>query len=163
MELQINIDVSAIAAHWARAPEITSNAVTRAMDEAVLLLQREAADNSPIGALGNLRNNWFSNVVPSPAQVVGLMGTPVEYAEAVELGTKPHFPPVEPLADWVRAKLDVPEKEVQSVAFAIARKIAKSGTKAQLFLRDVVDRTNPQIQRVFQIMVEKLLQDLVTV
>ena len=50
----------------------------------------------------------------------------------VELGTKPHFPPIEPLIDWVKARLGIStEKEARGVAFLIARKIAVRGTAAQ--------------------------------
>jgi hypothetical protein len=54
----------------------------------------------------------------------------VDYALYVEYGTKPHFPPLEPLKKWSRRVLGD-----ESAAYAVAQKIAKYGTKSQPFFR----------------------------
>ena len=55
-------------------------------------------------------------------------------------GRKPgKFPPVQALRDWVRAKLKVDEKKVNSVAYLVGRKIARHGTDIFLKKRDGVD------------------------
>jgi hypothetical protein len=52
-----------------------------------------------------------------------------DYAAYVETGTGPHFPPIAPLLLWVSKRLGVrDEKQALSIAFAIARTIAKRGT-----------------------------------
>lgn len=38
------------------------------------------------------------------------------------------FPPVQNIRDWVRRKLGIEDKKVNSVAFLVSRKIAKQGT-----------------------------------
>ena len=53
---------------------------------------------------------------------------PVEYAEAVHEGTKPHFPPIAALAVWARTH------GMAGAEYAIAKNIAKRGTKARPFI-----------------------------
>jgi hypothetical protein len=66
---------------------------------------------------------------------IGIWGSfNVNYALWVEIGTGPHFPPLDPLRDWARHKLGAPE-----AAFPIALKIAESGTKEQPYLRPAAD------------------------
>jgi hypothetical protein len=51
-----------------------------------------------------------------------------DYAAYVETGTGPHFPPIAPLLLWVSRRLGVKdEKQALSIAFAIAKTIAKRG------------------------------------
>ncbi len=66
------------------------------------------------------------------------------YAGYVEAGTGPHFPPPEALLPWVKQKFHVgDEKTALSIAFAVARKIAKRGTSAfGMFARAL-----PQLQQ----------------
>lgn len=53
------------------------------------------------------------------------------YADPVETGTMPHFPPPSALVPWVKKKFNVSnEKQALSIAFAIARKIKARGTSA---------------------------------
>lgn len=62
------------------------------------------------------------------------------YASFVEYGTRPHFPPVEPIAEWVSSRLTINDaKERRRVAFAIAHKIAKEGLEPRPYLRKAVD------------------------
>ena len=56
------------------------------------------------------------------------IGTNIFYARFQEFGTKPHFPPPSALAVWAR-RHGMPGAE-----FAIARKIAKRGTRPRPFL-----------------------------
>ena len=52
-----------------------------------------------------------------------------DYASYVETGTGPHFPPIAPLMLWVSKRLGVrDEKQALSIAFAIAKTIARRGT-----------------------------------
>ena len=61
------------------------------------------------------------------------------HASYIEYGTRPHFPPIEPLAAWAVRVLQVPKAEAQQVGYLIARKIAAVGTEPQPFLRPAVD------------------------
>lgn len=64
------------------------------------------------------------------------------YIEQLVFGRRPgKFPPVQNIRDWVRIKLRVDEKEVNSVAYLVGRKIAQSGTGAYMNESERVDLT----------------------
>ncbi len=59
---------------------------------------------------------------------MALIFTDVNYASAVEKGTKPHFPPPQSLSGWAS------RHGMTGLEFVIARSIASKGTKAQPFM-----------------------------
>lgn len=61
-------------------------------------------------------------------------GSNVPHAIFVHEGTRPHWPPAKPIREWVRKKLNVPTKELDSVTFLVQRKISRVVTKAKPFL-----------------------------
>jgi hypothetical protein len=65
----------------------------------------------------------------SKAGLVWAVGSKAEYAPFVELGTRPHFPPISAIREWCRVR-GIPE----SAAYAICLKIAKLGTPERPFL-----------------------------
>lgn len=93
----------------------------------------KSKEESPVGVDGNLRASGF---VKLPATVngkirveMGYGGPAARYAAAVHEGTRPHFPPVDALKPWAKKFLGD-----EDAAFAVARKIARVGTKATKFL-----------------------------
>jgi hypothetical protein len=72
-------------------------------------------------------------------------GPPADvYAAPVETGTRPHFPPPSALVPWVKQRFSPgDEKEALSIAFAIARAIAKRGTKGVFMF----ERTYKQLEQ----------------
>ena len=68
------------------------------------------------------------------------------YGKAVRTGTKPHFPPIDPLIPWVMKKLGVAGSEAHQVAFLVARKISKVGTKAQPYHITVFNRNSSKLK-----------------
>ena len=144
MQYQIDTgNLEALRAAFARAPELVVREMTAAVTEADNLLLREVKDKMPIGGQGFLRQSVFNEERVSETGVLGMVATPLRYAEPVELGTKPPFPPLQPLVDWVlhspvgqstfrgAGGKALTEKTARGVAFLIARKISRSGTKAQ--------------------------------
>ena len=143
--------IDELAALWKRAPDIARREMTAAMLEADLLLQNAVQEKTPEGWAKNLRQSILAQQPEVSGDVVlGVVGTPVPYAIPVELGTKPHFPPVTALIDWVVMKLGVPEKEAKSVAFLVARKISRSGTKAAHMFRDGFADNTDRVQAIFE-------------
>lgn len=81
-------------------------------------------DSKGLNFTNEARNSLSSSATDKILKIDGLMRVIV-----LNSGRKPGaFPPVEPIREWVRGKLNVEESEVNGVAFMIARKIAKSGT-----------------------------------
>lgn len=80
-----------------------------------------------------------------------LGGKPLTYAEIIEFGRKPGgFPPFSEnssLYRWVKLKLGITGKLTKSVAFLIARKIAKYGFKAHPYLKPSLEHERPSFER----------------
>lgn len=138
-----------LAALWRAAPRIAREEVGRAMAQADLLLEREVKDAMP-AASGTLRASVFGREEVSDTGAIGVVGSPLAYALPVELGTKPHFPPIEPLVDWVQTRLGVHGREARSVAFLVARKIARKGTDAAHAFQGAFEREETAVRRIFE-------------
>ena len=161
--IQMDIQGAAeIAALWAQAPEICREELLRAVTEADLLLEREIKERTPT-TFGVLRASVFGEEQVLADSVIGVVGTAMSYAVPVELGTQPHFPPIEPLKDWVRAKLNVPPEQVDEVAYLVARKIAAHGTKGAHMFGDAFAANQGQIARMYEGAHARIVQRLGTV
>lgn len=115
-------------AAFRQAPDIVRQELLAAVTEADQLLEREVKDKTPT-ATGVSRASIFSREQALGDGGIGVVGTSEPHVAYVELGTRPHFPPVEALEDWVRVKLGISdEKKIHGVAYLIARKIAARGT-----------------------------------
>ena len=68
----------------------------------------------------------------------------------VELGTKPHYPPVAPIADWAVSKLGVSHQEAQGVAHAVARKIAAEGTEGAHMFSEGFKAVRPRVLKLLE-------------
>lgn len=118
-----------------QAPDITREEMSASVQEILLLLEREIKDDTPVGVggsaglRGSITHQMMGTALTGGIGVAGKVFTPMAHGLPVELGTKPHWPPIEPIADWVVAKLGVPRAEAGSVAFLVARKISRKGTK----------------------------------
>lgn len=134
---------------WSVAPDITREELLRTTTEADLLLERETKEGTPRGVSGNLRSSITSREESLADNVIGVVGTPLNYAIPVELGSKPHFPPIEPLKDWVRHKLDVPAEEVEDVAYRVAWHISHHGTEGAHMFQQAFDNNRAQIERMY--------------
>lgn len=129
------IDLSEIEELTRKYPKISKDVRESKITEALMLLEAAAKKDTPYGAGPiHLRDTIHSKVSAAGAKVVGVLGTPLEHGVPVEMGTKPHFPPVGPIQFWVEKKLGYTGKEAASVAFLIARAISRRGTKgAKMF------------------------------
>ncbi|MBF0261089.1 MAG: HK97 gp10 family phage protein [Magnetococcales bacterium] len=146
----VPIDTSelvALARRLENAPEEVLQALKLAMMEASDLLVLEAQERTPT-ASGNLRASIIAAMpVVQGDSVIGAVvsdqnqnshaalgaGSPLIYAVPVELGTKPHMPPLQPLMDWVKLKLGIRDmEEREQVAQKIRWKIYHHGTKGNL-------------------------------
>lgn len=128
----ISLDVEPALGYVAlleQAPDIAREEIGLGLELAGMLWLREIKEATPVGVTGLLRESIAQERADTPEEVQVRVFSPLNYAAPVELGTKPHYPPLEPLQDWVRAKLDVQEDQVEDVARKIRWKIGKTGTK----------------------------------
>jgi hypothetical protein len=128
---------------------------------AVNAIQGAVVPLSPVN-LGFLRNAWGSKVelTGGSYDVLGRVFNPLEYALPQERGARPHWPPRGPIEAWVRRKLGVSEKQVRSVAFLVARKMAQVGMKGQAMAYKAVDQVTPMIQARFREGLNSIIQRL---
>jgi len=147
---EINVDgMRELEAQLARGPAVVIEELEAAVTEADLLLEREVKENMPT-AHGTLRASVFHEERVNDEGVIGLVGTPLNYIVPVELGSRPHFPPIEPLIDWVKVKFGISgDKAARGAAFAVARKIAMRGTKEQRPFGRAFQSMEPQVRAMF--------------
>jgi len=108
--------------------------VLTAMELTMQGAEVETAKHTPVDR-GLLKLSVTGQAVDFWPKVIGLLGSLVPYAEPVEYGSRPHWPPLAPLELWVRRKLGVPAAQVKSVAYLVARKISRVGTQGYHMFR----------------------------
>lgn len=119
-----------------RARQALPQELDAALTECSLLAQGELQQRLPKGAAGRgggagLAGSVSWDVQQSGAGAVAEIGSPLDYAEYVEYGTRPHRPPVAALQLWVGVVLGLQGVAGRSAAYAIGQKIARTGTRAQ--------------------------------
>jgi len=124
-------DIDPALRHIKQLPVEAQKQFKAALERSVLVMEREVAERTPVGATGHLRSAIFSEVRTTPEEMAGLVFTPSEHAPFVEFDTKPHWAPPGALADWVHFVLGVPQDEVPSVEYVVRRAIAQRGTKGK--------------------------------
>ena len=109
------------------APDLFNCELTRALLEATALLVRAVKLAAPTPP-PLTRASIGSFITEIPDGLLGVVGSAQPHVEYVELGTRPHFPPLEPIQDWVRVKFGISEQsEVEAAARAIALTPAGEG------------------------------------
>lgn len=142
--------LDALRRGWAQAPGVTRRLLLAAMTQATLLVEREVKEGMPRGATGLTAASVSSDAFSTPAGVLGVVASSQPSATFLELGTKPHMPPVDALIPWVRAVLGVDAKRAPSVAYLVARKIARKGTEPRQPFANALARTQGQVLRMFE-------------
>lgn len=126
-------------------------------DEASLIISEEAIDTGDLHDSDELRENPFEVIVAWTA----------EHAQDVNDGQAPHWPPEEPIREWVERNLRIQvtdagnrepifkprtregtktprEQELDAVTFLVRRKIAREGTEPVHFAERGIDKALPQ-------------------
>jgi len=147
LDVKIRLNLKGIEKLTRRYPDISLAVREAKITEALQLLERDVKMNTPYGAGPiHLRDTIHSKTRIEGRKVTGFTGTALEHGEPVEMGTKPHFPPVTALQYWVERVLRIEdETRARSVAFAIARKIARRGTKGQKMFGKAFDENRSRV------------------
>lgn len=115
----------------------------------------------PAVSTGNLANSITFSLSRevSLSRAVVFAAPPADvYADPVETGSRPHFPPPEALLLWVKKKFGATsEKQALSIAFAVARKIAKRGLKPFRMFARAMATLEPEIPGIFEVEIAKAL------
>lgn len=138
------------------SPEITFEELTTFATGAAVFMESEIKERTEV-ATGTLRNSWLAERAQREGDgVSSSVGTALAYAVPVELGSAPHFPPIAAIADWVKVKLGIGGPAGEKIAYAIARKIASKGTKAQHMVARAFEAGRAEIERQFAITVQNI-------
>jgi hypothetical protein len=116
----------------------------------------------PAVATGNLANSITFELSQEAelSRAIVFAGAPADlYAGYVESGTGPHFPPPSALLLWVQKKFSPgTEKQALSIAFAVARGIARRGTSAfGMFARSFL-KLEAELLGIFQAQIAQMLE-----
>lgn len=87
-----------------RIKDTAQNEFTTATRRATFILHRDVVLRTPF-AFGTLRNSILPETLSTTQGIIGHVTTAVRYALPVETGSRPHWPPIEPLILWVKRKL----------------------------------------------------------
>lgn len=123
--------------------------ILNAMRDSTLLVQRKAKQNSPVDT-GRLRASILPEIRSSENEVLGVVGSNVVYAPYMELGTRPHWPPISAVEVWA-------SRHGMS-AFLVARAIAQKGTKPRKFLERAFLDSEAAINRRFEKAVHEVVE-----
>ncbi len=129
LEPKIIVNLTALEELTKNYPVESGAARTARLTEVLQFLEGKIKPLTPEGAGPiHIRDTMFGKVTQMGESIQGIFGTPAIYGEPLEFGTKPHFPPIDPIRHWVERKLGVSGKEARSTAFLIARAISRRGT-----------------------------------
>lgn len=164
-------DLPRLIRKYQHAPQVIDEEFGRATEESTLHAEGEITERTPANR-SRLRNAINSHQERSPGVVRGIVevaGLP--YAIPVEVGRKPGtMPPVDAIQRWVHDKglggrtrvvrsgrnagqerpVRAPANVERSIAWAIALKIKRQGTKGAFMFRDGAKASQPFIRLRFQ-------------
>lgn len=139
--ISAKINLAGLRALVQKYPEASRKAQVSRLTEALVLLEHEIQKATPVGAGPIHARDTIFHQVQMGEPMRGLVSTPAVYGLPLELGTKPHFPPIAPLQHWVERVLGVDEKHSKGVAFLVARAISRRGTEgAEMFGKSLAKR-----------------------
>lgn len=114
-------------------------------------------------ATGNLKN--FTYDIEWDGRYFNLVFNLEDYWKYIENGTKPHFPPISAIENWIKVKRIIPytyNKKVpttKQLAYLISRKISEVGTPAKHTLQNTIDSSSSYISELKEILLNKLLEE----
>ena len=145
---------------------LTTNALQMWINKSIRMMQKnlDADRSNNIGTLRQSLGQNFNDAVDEKGGIISGLISAVDYWYYVDEGRKPgKYPPYtnerEGILHWVLTKIPKrPDITDQSLAFLIARKIAKKGTKPTYFASEVL--TEQAIDQLNEEIAETLAQDI---
>lgn len=135
------------------------NAMTGTLDYVLAHIVGE----TPVGATGNLRDSFATNISGSVVDMIGEVATPLIYGWPVETGRAPgRPPPIEPIQYWLYRKGLASGIELLDAAEALRWHIARHGTRgAHMVERAFNDLANTEDGwRSWDYELQKLIEEL---
>lgn len=125
------------------------------------LIEQQVVARTPVGATGNLRLAWGTDVKRGAGIVRGEVVNPLAYGLPVEKGRKAgKMPPIAPIQLWVTRVLGLSGYEARSAAYVIARAIGKRGTRAANMLKEGFAASEPVVLNLFEEIPQTIIAEL---
>lgn len=121
--------------------------IVDAMRAATMMVLRDAKKLAPVN-LGQLRASITPEIRARTNSIEGVVGSNLDYAAYMELGTKPHWPPRRPIIFWAMRKLQLRGVELRAAVRGIQRKIARHGTKPRRYLERAFEDNVERVHRI---------------
>lgn len=136
--------------------EESRNSINRegvlAMRKSLAIIETNVVSRTPVGVSGQLRQGWSSQVrgTPLEATFYGKVMNPIVYGLPVEEGRRPgKMPPIAPIELWVIRKLGIVGADSRGVAYLVARKIGRSGTKGAFMAKKGAEASISEIKAIW--------------
>lgn len=152
MEIQI-LGLKEFERDLGEAVKILPTLTRKAMDKSTQHIKNEVQDtitDEKITFQGGLQQSVHGRVI---SDFKGEVYVGKNYGIFVEKGTRPHWPPPEPIERWAAIKLGQP-----GIGFLIQRKIARKGTKAHPYFLPSVEKSIPRVGEIFAQVPEVLVK-----
>lgn len=165
LKLQIKFEAEEVKRMLREAPERISAALARGVELALGLfhsavvtnIERAHGAKPPAIAFSVLVNAVATkHEVPLYGEV--FVAPPADvYAAVVEFGSRPHWPPREPIIRWVKKKFgkNLGEAEVKSAAFLVSRAISRRGTSGHFMFQRAFEQNQEAAERLINAELER--------
>ncbi|TXH07873.1 MAG: hypothetical protein E6R04_11900 [Spirochaetes bacterium] len=130
-------NIDQLAAAFKKAPQIATKHLNDAIKKSLYLIEEKAKPETPVD-LNFLRGAGYET---SFGTLKGELKNTAPYAVFVHEGTRPHFPPLDDIKPWAD-RHGIPP-------FLVARAISKKGTKGKPFFKDAIEKSEAEINRIF--------------
>lgn len=128
-------------------PAVSEPHVNKAINRSLVRILGQEKQQAPVFT-GNLRDNWKIDL----DRFQGALRSNAPYSMAVHFGSRPHMPPISAITPWALKKGLNP--------WAVAKSIAKNGTKANPFLQKAVDLERDNVNKEFKEALDNIARDL---
>lgn len=148
-ELLLDLEIKAEGlGNLVKTQEIIGQTVKEVLAREVTSLLKDLRETLP-AASGRLRDSLQISLSQEDNTFRAKIRTDLPYALAVEKGTRPHRPPLAPLISWARGTpgLAGSEKDGRRIAFLVARKIARVGTKGRHTFAEAEEKGRERLAR----------------
>lgn len=122
--------------------DFTSNRTLQNIVDEFMYAYASAIIDTDHSATGNLALNQ-QKIIQYDGRFFSIYLSLEDYWKYLEYGTRPHFPPLEKIKEWIRIKPVTPLPQANGklptenqLAFLIGRKISREGTPATHLLED---------------------------
>ncbi|MFA5089147.1 MAG: hypothetical protein WC552_08980 [Candidatus Omnitrophota bacterium] len=156
-KIKCKVDIKDLEKLMKDYPEASNKATISRVTEMTNFLERVIKFKTPEGVGPTHLRDTIFHKVEYGTPIRGLIGTPVEYGEAVEYGTKPHMPPRRPIIYWVSKRLHLSGRELREAVRNICWHIYQHGTKGAHMFENGFNENKDFITKTF----EKIPDDIV--